>query len=589
MRLIKTHPQESVDEWPMFRGPQEGEVMKLPARLALGALLVLPPPISTQSGDSTDDAALQRATVAIRPEGIQAHMDFLADSLLEGRQPGTRGYDVAARYVASQLEALGLRPAGPDGDWYQAVPLRKSVLIAGKSSVTFLQNGREQQLEEGVDYITPGDIVREDTGVEGDVVFVGYGVSAPELHYDDYAGVDVHGKIVAYTSNGPPKFAPAERAYYADHVVKDRNAVAHGAIGRIMFLTPDDEQRNPWAWVVPQVRTGALSWLDASGEPHDSFPELKGLCIISRHGAEMLFAGAPKPLTEVFAAAAASEPGALALPVKARIHEVSHHTSLTSPNIVAMLPGRDPALREQYVVYSAHVDHLGFCPPVAGDNVCHGAWDNASGVASVLEIARAYKALATPPRRSVLFLFVTGEEKGLLGSDYFVHFPTVRGEAIVANVNVDSPPGLHFPMKDVVPIGIEHSSLAREVKQAADDMGIEISPDPFPEETIFIRSDQYSFVKQGVPAVFIIDGVKSADPAINGLDVTKRWLVTLYHTPGDSMKQAFDFESGARAARLNFLVGYRLAQEDGTPTWNEGDFFGTKFGAAHAASVARRK
>ena len=329
---------------------------------------------------------------------------------------------------------------------------------------------------------------------------------------------------------------------------------------------------------------GEMHWLNKEGVPHDFFPQLKGYVLLSEKTAEALLAGAPKTLDQVFAAAKASKPQAFALSATARIHTVANTTVIESPNIVAELKGSDATLRDQYVVYTAHVDHLGICPAVEGDNVCHGALDNASGTASLLEIVRAYASLPKPPRRSVLFVFVTGEEMGLLGSDYFAHYPTVPLKSIVANVNIDGAPGAYFPMKDVVVLGSEHSSMSNEVNSAAKALGYDLSPDPMPEEVLFIRSDQYSFVLQGVPAVDVTDGVKSTDPKVNGLDVVKKWLVTRYHTPLDNMDQPIDFDSAAKGSVMNFLVGYEVAQRNNVPEWNQGDFFGSTFGPRHNAT-----
>jgi Zn-dependent M28 family amino/carboxypeptidase len=264
---------------------------------------------------------------------------------------------------------------------------------------------------------------------------------------------------------------------------------------------------------------------------------------------------------------------------------VSKHSDVESSNILGVLRGSDPKLRDQYVVYTAHVDHLGHCTPVEGDDICHGAFDNASGTAALLEVARAFTSLARPPRRSVLFAFVTGEEKGLLGSDYFANNPTVPKQDIVANVNIDSAPGLLYPLKDIVPLGVEHSSLNSDVQQAAKMMGYQISPDPMPEEVFFIRSDQYSFVRQGVPAVDISDGLQSSDPRLNGEKIVKTWMTTLYHTPKDNMDQPFYYDSAAQGARLNFLIGYDVARQAQAPAWNRGDFFAQKF-AQHASAGA---
>jgi Zn-dependent M28 family amino/carboxypeptidase len=217
------------------------------------------------------------------------------------------------------------------------------------------------------------------------------------------------------------------------------------------------------------------------------------------------------------------------------------------------------------MVYTGHLDHLGICSAVEGDNVCYGALDNASEASTLLEIARAYASLPQPPRRSVLFVFVTGEEMSQLGSDYFAHFPTVPLRSIVANLNIDGAPGSYFPMKDVVALGAKHSTLGDEVASVARVMGYDLSPDPMPEEVAFIRSDQYFVCAAGLPAVDVEDGVKSTDPKVNGLDVIKKWLVTRHHTPLDNMEDPIDFDSMAKGAVLNFLVGYRVAQHEGSP------------------------
>jgi len=551
---------------------------------------VLSLPLFAQN--SSDRAAVEVATKTIRPSEIRAHIRFLADSLLQGRAPGTPGYDIAARYVATELEGMGLHPA-VSGGWFQIVPLQKAITDEAASSVTLTVNGKEQKLADAKDYILStwfaspagkGESTAE-SNVSAPVVFVGFGVTAPDQKYDDYSGVDVRGKIVAGFYGAPSTFPSTERAYYSDGTVKAKNAVAHGAVGIVSMMIPEDWKRYPWEWLVPQIQAGEMHWLDKNGKPHDFFPELRGNALLSQQGGERLFAGAPKTLDRAVSDARAGKSQAFALAVSAHIHTVAAQSVIQSSNIVAELKGSDPALRDQYVVYTAHVDHLGICPAVNGDNVCHGALDNASGTSTLIEIARAYASLPQPPRRSVLFVFVTGEEMGLLGSDYFAHFPTVPLKSIVANVNIDGAPGVYFPLKDVVALGAEHSTLGDEVAAAAKVMGYDVSPDPMPEEVSFIRSDQYSFVLQGVPAVDIEDGVKSTDPKINGFEVIKKWLVTRYHTPLDNMEQPIDFDAAAKGAVMNFLVGYQVAQHDGAPAWNKGDFFGTTFGPRHAGAT----
>jgi hypothetical protein len=489
--------------------------------------------------------------------------------------------------VASELESVGLRPGGLNGTWFQPVPLRKAVLDPAKSRLELVANGpgangKVQNLVDEKDYVLIGDVTHAQNKLDLPIVFVGFGVTAPEENYDDYSGVDVRGKIVLTFYGAPPRFPTDLRAYNSDDVVKTKNALAHGAVAMLTTMLPEDWKRWPWDWDVPQFRMGSTNWLEKTGTPHDAFPE-GGLAQFNESGAVMLFAGAPKTLAEAFAAARSSQPQAFPLPWSARLHTVSTETTYESPNIIGELVGSDPALRDQYVVYTAHVDHLGICPPIDGDNVCHGTLDNASGVSTLLEIARAYASLKQPPRRSVLFVFVTGEEMGLLGSDYFAHSQTVPLDKIVANVNTDGAPGL-WPMTDVVALGADHSTINKIAESAARELGYKVSPESMPEENGFVRSDQYSFVLQGVPAVEMIDGIISKDSNFNGLAPLKKWLVTRYHTPLDNMEQPIDFDSGARAAGLNFLVGYELAQQDQPPVWNPGDFFGTKFGPRHFAA-----
>ncbi|HTM41419.1 MAG TPA: M28 family metallopeptidase [Terriglobales bacterium] len=542
---------------------------------------------AAQQFTPADRAAAEQAMKQVRPDGIRAHMRFLSDDLLEGRGTGTRGYQIAAKYVASEMEAMGLQPAGVNGTWFQPVKFRGSKLMSGESSLILVRDGKEQALKEGDDYETSGAVSFTDVNMDAPVVFVGYGVSAPERHYDDYAGADTRGKIVVTLYGAPASFPSTERAYYSDGIVKAENAVAHGAVGMLALLSPEDQKRYPWQWITPQIRSGALRWVDEKGNPHDVFPQLKAAGLLSQSGAEALFAGAPKTLDQVFAAAKASEPQAFPLPVTVKQHMVSKHADVESSNILGVLRGSDPKLRDQYVVYTAHVDHLGRCTPADGDNICHGAFDNASGVAALLEVARAFTSLPRPPRRSVLFAFVTGEEKGLLGSDYFANNPTVPKQDIVSDVNIDSAPGLLYPLKDIVPLGVEHSSLNADVQQAAKMMGYQISPDPMPEEVFFIRSDQYSFVRQDIPAVDVTDGLQSSDPKLNGEKIIKTWMTTLYHTPKDNMNQPFYYDSAAQCTRLNFLIGYDVAEQAQAPVWNRGDFFAQKFGKQASAGAGR--
>lgn len=538
---------------------------------------------TTVAASRDSDPAVDRALTQVRSEALRAHMAFLADDLLEGRGTGTRGYELAAKYAAAYFEALGLEPAGVNGSYFQPVPLRKTEAVAERCSLVLRQGDREQKLSYGEGFLTGGDLLREDTSVTAPVVFAGFGVSAPELNYDDYASVDAKGKIVVVLAGAPPSFPSGQRAHYSSGSVKHRTAVAHGAVGFLALWTPTLEKMLPWPVLRRLVRRGSMQWLEAGGVPHDVQPEIRGAAALSQAGGQLLLAGAPASLEEIYAAAEKGKPPAFDLPTEASLKLVSRHTPLASPNVVAVLRGSDPELRNEYVVYTAHLDHEGFGEPVEGDNIYNGAYDNAAGSAVLLEIARAFASLPEPPRRSVVFVLTAAEEEGLLGADYFVHNSPVPAENIVANVNIDGALML-FRFTDVVAYGADHSSLGAVARQATARLGLEVSPDPFPEQTLFIRSDQYPFIKKGVPALFIITGLKSSDPQVNGGALLQQWLTTLYHTPKDDMSQTMDFDTGALYVKLNFLVGYQVANETERPQWNPGDFFGETFGRPRAGA-----
>jgi hypothetical protein len=526
---------------------------------------------------------LDKALASIRPEAIRGHMRFLSDDLLEGRGAGTRGYDIAAEYVATQLEAAGLEPAGVDGTYFQPVPLRKSQVLEDECSLTLALPGKTSALQYAEHYLMRVDaLMRDRSEVTAPVVFVGFGATAPELGYDDYAGIDVKGKIVALLSGAPPTFPHNQRAYYSSGRIKAENAVAHGAIGMLGISTPEDDERFPWAKQLEASRLGGMRWLDEKGNPDEAFAQLRGSAALSPGGAETLFTGAPKTLAQVFADAQGGRRQSFDLPVQAALKSAARFTRVESPNVAALLRGSDPKLRDEYVLYTAHLDHLGVSDPLDGDTINNGALDNASGIAAMIEAAKVLSGLPRRPRRSLLFVAVTAEEKGLRGADYFAQYPTVPLEKIVADVNLDMFLMI-FPLRDVVAYGAEHSSLGRVVEEAARKVGFEVSPDPAPQETVFIRSDQFPFVRRGVPALFVTAGTKSADPKIDGAARNLEWRRKRYHRPNDDMNQPIDYESGAKFARLNVLLGWQIAEEEQAPRWNAGDFFGQKFGPTRMA------
>lgn len=517
----------------------------------------------------------QRVAQTVRPDAIRTHMRILSNDSLRGRKPGTPGFDMGAAYVISQFKALGLTPAGEHKTFRQDVPLRRWQVRENASSLTLLVNGKEQPLEYGRQFILNPNPDHPIGDITAPVVFVGFGVSAPELGYDDYASIDVKGKIVAYFNGAPSSFPSNQRAYYSS--AKAENAAAHGAIGTIAFSLPAD-LRNRIETAAPRARQGIYRWVDKQGKPQRTFPALKGSASLSDSTARLLFDQAGTPFRE--AMIAANKNRVQAFPLNVSVHmktQTDKVEDVAGYNVVGLLTGSDPVLKDEYVVYVAHIDHLGVGRPIKGDSIYNGAHDNASGVAINLEAARLFSSLPKAPKRSILFVGVTGEEMGLLGSDYFASNPTVPKEKIVANLALDMPFFFH-PLLDIVPYGAQHSSLNNEVKAVADYLKLAISPDPIPEQTVFMRSDHFSFVRQGIPALFIKSGSNTGDPNVDGTKLNLDWRATIYHTPQDDMNQPFDFNSAARHVQLQFLIGYLVAQQPQRPIWNAGDFFGTKFG-----------
>jgi hypothetical protein len=525
----------------------------------------------------TIPAEVQKVAQSVQPKNIEAHMRYLADDKLEGRKPGTRGYAMAADYVQQQLEKLGYKPAGERGTYRQAVPLRRGQVREAASSMALIRNGQKQPLTYGKNFILSPNFGHETIDVSAAVVFVGFGVTAPELNYDDYASIDVKGKIVAYFNGAPATFPSNQRAYYGS--AKPEIALAHGAVGVISFSLPTDVRSRIEA-SAPRGRAAIYRWTDKQGHAQRTFPELRVIGALGDSTARTLFEGAPKSFSEAIGLAHRGQPQAF--PLSVSVHAQTNTElvdGLIGENVVGILPGSDPVLKNEYVVYVSHLDHLGIGRPVKGDSIFNGAHDNASGVGINLEVARLFSSLPKAPRRSILLVGVTGEEMGLLGSDYFATNPTVPKANVIANLTLDMPFFFH-PLLDIVPYGAEHSSLSKEVNAAAKFMGIQIAKDPIPEQAVFMRSDHFSFVRQGVPALFIKSGSQTGNPNLDGTKLNLEWRATIYHTPLDNMDQPFDWNAAGRHAQLQFLIGYLTAQDDGRPTWNKNDFFGTKFGSA---------
>ncbi|MGE3843796.1 MAG: M20/M25/M40 family metallo-hydrolase [Vicinamibacterales bacterium] len=504
-------------------------------------------------------------------------MEFLADDALEGRAPGTRGHELAARYLRAQLREAGISGALPQSEYFQWVHLERTLVQPEQTEFTLFRDGISARLRLETDYLATQRTAGPAGQAPARLVFVGYGVTAPELNYDDYQGLDVRGAVVvALAFAAPPSFPSTIRAHYSDFDVKASIAASHGAIGFVYVRSEEEETRFPWAMLIDWFRQGRLRWLDDGGRPFHVGEGVRFETVLSQSGAEALFADEKQTFKSVLAGIQANQLSGFSLEKFVRFRSELRREQFSSPNVIGFLEGSDPVLKNESVVFTAHSDHLGIGRPVEGDAIYNGAADNAAGCAVLLEVARAF-SLTGRPRRSVVFAFVTAEETGLLGSDFLARHPPSAIGQVVANINVDG--GISFtPVGDVIAWGAEHSSLGEAVARAARESGLTLSGDPFPEEGTFVRSDNYSFVKQGVPSVFVDLGFRSTQPGVDALALVKQWLATKYHSPKDDLSQPLDYESSERFAKFVLALGQVVASEPERPRWKDGDFFGGRPG-----------
>ncbi len=503
---------------------------------------------------------------------IRAHVAFLADDLLEGRETGSRGYDIAARYIAAQFAQAGLTPAGLNGDWYIPVTFQVHTIADG-ASLTITGPAGSKNWPNGGDVMIASNPLQPKQDVEADTVFVGYGIDEPRVGINNYKNLDVNGKIVIALAGYPKGMESEIGAHLGNTGTKAEVAAKHGATGVVLINTLQSDATRSWARRLEALHDKRMTWMTPQGEPYVTAPQIAGGITLNTPATEMLFTKAPKSFTQIrqLADAKGGNPQGFPLASKIRVQRSSNRDQLQSPEIVAMIPGSDPVLKDEYVVLMGHADHLGISAERTGDKIFNGALDNAAGVATLLEVAQAFAKSPRKPRRSILFFASTGEEKGLLGADFFAHHPSVPIGKIVGLVDLDMPL-LLYDFTDVTAFGSDHSTMGKIVRQAAEKLQVALSPDPMPEEGVFTRSDHYMFVKQGVPAVFLTTG------RANGGDAAwKDYLANHYHQPSDDMSLKIDWQAGAKFAHLNYLIARTMADSDERPLWIEGDFFGDVF------------
>jgi hypothetical protein len=507
-------------------------------------------------------------------ERFEAHMDFLASDLLLGRDTGSDGHEIASQYIATEFAKLGIVPAGDDGGYQQRIPFKSALLTldSPKLSVTGAQG--EHDFEFLSEFLVNADVNRTASTVSAELVFAGFGIDAPFLNYSDLDQIDLSGKIAVVLRGKPISFPSEEGSHYAR--TSNQSLVDRGAIGVITVSTPQMEKI--WAFDRGKEYIGKprISWLDEQGEIGKGTPELMAAALLSVETGAKLFELAGMDYAQIIAQTEKGEqPKAQNMGLIATLSYQSTHSQISSPNVVGILEGSDPVLKNEYVLLSAHTDHIGVSTHIElGDKINNGAMDNAAGVTTLLEMAYQITQQNERPKRSMLFVMVTAEEKGLLGSDYFAHNPTVPIESIVANINLDMPI-LTNAFDQLIGFGAQHSSLGPYMEKAVSSQGMTLIPDPMPEQSIFVRSDQYSFVKKGIPAVYLVTG-DNADMVFEAHEISNQdFLIEHYHKPSDQLDLPINYDVAAKFVDINRAIATAVANAKERPSWNKDSFFAT--------------
>jgi Zn-dependent M28 family amino/carboxypeptidase len=517
---------------------------------------------------------------AISENALRAHIKFLSDDRLEGRGTGAKGGETAALYIAEQFDAMGLKGAGAKGSFWQPVSL-VGVKADPKTELRINGPSGAEAFKFADDFVAFTGAQTEHVSVNTDLVFVGYGIDAPEQKWNDYksSADDYRGKILVMLVNDPPAttaepdlFGGRRLTYYGRWTYKFEEAARRGAVGALLLHT-NESAGYPWS----VVRTSNGSWrFDIARTSSDKTPFLKVRSWMTDDAARRMMQMAGQNLDELRKQAASRDFKPLKLNLTASLDLNSEVKRVEAPNVAAILPGRDPKLKNEYVVFSAHWDHLGIgAPDKTGDTIYNGALDNATGVASVLEIARVLSnlPLAERPRRSILFLIPTAEEQGLIGAEWYSRHPLVPVEKTAANINLDSM-NILGPTRDFVPLGAERSTLKAVVDAIAHERGLRISPDPRPEQGSFYRSDHFPFAKVGVPSISLKEGDDYVGrPKGWGAQKFKEYNDAHYHQPSDEFHDDWNFQGMIQEADFALAIGRRVADMNVMPRFNSDDEF----------------
>jgi Zn-dependent M28 family amino/carboxypeptidase len=525
--------------------------------------------------DELSSAHLPGAAIAamqtINPEHIRQHVRFLSHDLLEGRGTGQRGGDIAAEYIATQFALYGLKPMGDKGTYLQKVPM---VGITPDPATTFAfvsASGTSTDLRVLDEYVGYDQTQQHESDVDANIVYVGYGIEAPEYNWDDYKGVDVKGKVLLMLVNEPtsddPKFFKGRAlTYYGRWTYKYEEAARKGAVG-VILIHKTEMASYPWE-VVRNSNSGEKSYLKLDGTP-----KLKVASWVQLDVARELAKASGMNIEKMMADALSRDFHPVNLPVKLKAHMVSKVRPFESNNVLGMLPGADAKLKDEAVLYTAHYDHLGIRPDMPGDNIYNGAEDNATGCGIILELARVFGQAAEKPRRSILFASVTAEEQGLLGSEYLGKHPPIAAGKIALDLNYDDIPPLGSP-QEVEVSGAERTTFYPTVEAVAKEFRLVIRPDAQPEAGHYYRSDHFSLARVGIPSFSVSSGMKyKGHDEAWGLEQAEEYTTKHYHQPSDEYHESMDFTADAVMARFGFALGWEAASQANVAGWQKGDEF----------------
>ncbi|HUA16319.1 MAG TPA: M28 family peptidase [Verrucomicrobiae bacterium] len=510
------------------------------------------------------------ALESISPDHIRWHVRFLSHDLLEGRGTGQRGGDIAAEYIATQFAEYGLKPAGDHGTYMQKVPLVGITTLPDTKFSLIPKRGETMDLKPLDEYVAYDQTQQPQSDVDAEIVYVGYGIEAPEYNWDDYKGTDVRGKVLLMLVNEPPSedprfFKGKALTYYGRWTYKYEEAARKGAVG-VILIHQTEMASYPWE-VVRNSNSGEKSFLKLDG------PALKVASWIHLDVARRLALASGMDLDKMFRDAQSHDFHPVSLGARLQAHMVSKVRNFESNNVLAILPGSDRKLADQAVMYTAHYDHFGIRPDMPGDNIFNGADDNATGCGILLELARAFGAAAQKPRRSILFAAVTAEEQGLLGSEYLGKHPPIAAGKISLDLNYDDVKPLGAP-EEVEVSGAERTTFFPAVEATAKEFRLAIRPDVRPEAGHFYRSDHFSLARVGIPAFSINEGMKyKGHTEAWGLEQEREYVEKHYHQPSDEYHPEMDFVGDSAMARFGFALGWEAAGMPGLIGWQPGDEF----------------